>query len=105
MGRVTREQVVEALDHQKRHGGKLGEVLINLGFVSREDIEFALAAQRGEETAVPTVAAAAPAPAAPLPAQQLVEAFREFGTSVIGLEEVPEDSAPEPERIPERSPT
>jgi len=89
MGRVTREQVVEALDHQKRHGGKLGEVLINLGFVSREDIEFALAAQRGEETAVPTVAAAAPAPAAPLPAQQLVEAFREFGTSVIGLEEVP----------------
>ena len=29
------------------------------------------------------------APAAPLPARQLVDAYREFGTSVIGLEEVP----------------
>jgi UTP--glucose-1-phosphate uridylyltransferase len=28
-------------------------------------------------------------PAAPLPARQLVDAYREFGTSVIGLEEVP----------------
>jgi UTP--glucose-1-phosphate uridylyltransferase len=30
-----------------------------------------------------------PAKGAPLPSQQLVEAYREFGTSVIGVEEVP----------------
>ena len=53
MGKVTREQVVQALDHQKRHGGKLGETFIQLGYVTPADVEAALAAQRGEAPTVP----------------------------------------------------
>jgi type IV pilus assembly protein PilB len=49
MGKVTREQVVEALDFQKRKGGALGRILIDLGYVKDIDLNFALAAQRGYE--------------------------------------------------------
>ena len=49
MGKVTREQVVEALNLQKQHGGPLGETLVRLGYVTPADVEAALAAQRGEE--------------------------------------------------------
>jgi type IV pilus assembly protein PilB len=49
MGKVTREQVVEALDFQKRKGGALGRILIDLGYVKEIDLNFALAAQRGYE--------------------------------------------------------
>ena len=49
MGKVTREQVVEALDFQKRKGGALGRILIDLGYVKEVDLNFALAAQRGYE--------------------------------------------------------
>jgi len=49
MGKVTREQVVEALDFQKKKGGALGRILIDLGYVKDVDVNFALAAQRGYE--------------------------------------------------------
>ena len=50
MGKVTREQVVEALTYQKSHGGLLGEVMVKLGFVTLSDVESALAGQRGERS-------------------------------------------------------
>jgi type IV pilus assembly protein PilB len=49
MGKVTREQVVEALDFQKRKGGALGRILMDLGYVKEADLNIALAAQKGHE--------------------------------------------------------
>ncbi len=49
MNKVTREQIVEALDFQKRKGGALGRILIDLGYVKEADLNLALAAQRGYE--------------------------------------------------------
>ena len=49
MGKVTREQVVEALDFQKRKGGAIGRILVDLGYVKDPDLNFALAAQLGYE--------------------------------------------------------
>src|SRR4051794_12055721 len=49
MGKVNREQVVEALDFQKRKGGALGRILIDLGYVKDADLNVALAAQKGYE--------------------------------------------------------
>jgi type IV pilus assembly protein PilB len=51
MGRVTREQVVEALNFQKDKGKgvPLGRILIDLGYCKESDVSIALAAQRGLE--------------------------------------------------------
>src|SRR4051812_9924586 len=49
MGKVNREQVVEALDFQKRKGGALGRILIDLGYIKETDLNAALAAQKGYE--------------------------------------------------------
>jgi type IV pilus assembly protein PilB len=49
MGKVNREQVIEALDFQKRKGGALGRILIDLGYVKETDLNIALAAQKGYE--------------------------------------------------------
>jgi len=49
MGKVTREQVVEALEFQKSKGGVLGRILIDLGYVKESDLNVGLAAQRGYE--------------------------------------------------------
>ncbi|HEY7118139.1 MAG TPA: ATPase, T2SS/T4P/T4SS family [Tepidisphaeraceae bacterium] len=49
MGRVTREQIVEALTFQKSKGGALGRILIDLGYIKENDLNTALAAQRGYE--------------------------------------------------------
>jgi len=49
MGKVTREQVVEALDFQKRKGGALGRILMDMGYVKEGDLNIALAAQKGYE--------------------------------------------------------
>jgi type IV pilus assembly protein PilB len=51
MGKVTREQVIEALDFQKRKGGALGRILIDSGYVKEADVNYALAAQKGYELA------------------------------------------------------
>jgi type IV pilus assembly protein PilB len=49
MGKVTREQVVEALTFQKSKGGALGRILIDLGYIRETDLNIALAAQKGYE--------------------------------------------------------
>ncbi len=49
MGKVTREQVVEALTFQKSKGGALGRILMDLGYIKEADLNVALAAQRGYE--------------------------------------------------------
>jgi type IV pilus assembly protein PilB len=49
MGKVTREQVVEALNFQKSKGGALGRILIDLGYIRESDLNVALAAQKGYE--------------------------------------------------------
>jgi len=51
MGKVTREQVVEALNFQKDKGKgvPLGRILIDLGYCREGDVSIALAAQRGYE--------------------------------------------------------
>ncbi len=49
MGKVVREQVVEALTFQKSKGGALGRILVDLGYIKDADLNFALAAQRGYE--------------------------------------------------------
>jgi type IV pilus assembly protein PilB len=51
MGKVTRDQTVEALDFQKRKGGALGRILIDLGYIKEIDLNVALAAQKGYELA------------------------------------------------------
>jgi UTP--glucose-1-phosphate uridylyltransferase len=88
MGRLSREQVVQALDRQKKTGGKLGEVLVQMGFVGAADIDAALAAQRGHPFSLSTSGNPA-TPASLLPARQLADAYREFRTAIVGLEEVP----------------
>ncbi|MFQ5807311.1 MAG: GspE/PulE family protein [Phycisphaerae bacterium] len=47
MGKVTRAQVSEALDLQKKKRGPLGQLLTELGFVEEKDVHLALAAQVG----------------------------------------------------------
>ena len=49
MGKVTREQVVEALSFQKSKGGALGQILVELGYIKDIDVNIALAAQKGYE--------------------------------------------------------
>ena len=49
MGKVTRDQVVEALTFQKSKGGALGRILIDLGYIKESDLNIALAAQKGYE--------------------------------------------------------
>ena len=51
MGKVTREQVVEAMDFQKNKGKgtPLGRILIDLGYVKESDLNVGLAAQKGYE--------------------------------------------------------
>ena len=49
MGKVTREQVVDALNFQKSKGGALGRILIDLGYIREVDLNIALAAQKGYE--------------------------------------------------------
>ena len=49
MGRVSREQVVDALNFQKTKGGPLGQIMIDLGHITESDLNIALAAQQGYE--------------------------------------------------------
>jgi type IV pilus assembly protein PilB len=50
MGKINRDQVVEALTFQKQKGGQLGRILVDLGYATESDLDIALAAQRGYET-------------------------------------------------------
>jgi type IV pilus assembly protein PilB len=69
MGKVTREQVVEALTFQKSKGGALGRILIDLGYIKENDLNTGLAAQRGYEWISLEGAKPDPAAIAAVPAQ------------------------------------
>src|SRR5258708_2501741 len=49
MNKVSREQVVEALNFQKSKGGAVGRILMDLGYIKESDLNVALAAQKGYE--------------------------------------------------------
>ena len=49
MGRLTRDQVHEALGIQKEKGGPIGRILIDLGYIDENALTFALAFQAGME--------------------------------------------------------
>ncbi len=44
---ITSDQLDSARDHQKKHGGRLDSILINLGYVQDEDITSILSKQYG----------------------------------------------------------
>ncbi|MBI4972577.1 MAG: hypothetical protein HZC16_02025 [Candidatus Omnitrophica bacterium] len=46
-GIITQEQLEKALTYQKERGGLIGEILVELGFASEEDIAQSLTAQYG----------------------------------------------------------
>jgi type IV pilus assembly protein PilB len=46
-GILSRQQVQEAVDHQKSSGGLFGEVLVKLGYATEENIAQALTTQYG----------------------------------------------------------
>jgi hypothetical protein len=45
LGRVTEDQVAAALEHQRAHGGYMGDALIEMGALSREELRWTLADQ------------------------------------------------------------
>ena len=45
MGRVTADEVERALAHQREHGGYMGDALVALGFLTREELRWGLASQ------------------------------------------------------------
>ncbi|MEM9345436.1 MAG: ATPase, T2SS/T4P/T4SS family [Planctomycetota bacterium] len=47
MGKVSRDQVHEGLELQKQRRGPLGQILIDLGYVTEDDVTLARAAQDG----------------------------------------------------------
>jgi len=49
MGKLTRDQVHEALEIQKQRRGPLGRILVELGYVNEDELNEALAAQKGME--------------------------------------------------------
>ena len=49
MGKVADEHVIEALNKQNRHGGRVGDILVGMGHVTEHDVQIALAFQAGEE--------------------------------------------------------
>ncbi|HVE41053.1 MAG TPA: ATPase, T2SS/T4P/T4SS family [Planctomycetota bacterium] len=46
---ISEGQIQEALQIQRKQGGVIGEILVNMGYVAREEILLALAAQMGME--------------------------------------------------------
>ena len=69
MGKITRDQYLEALSFQKQKGGLLGRILVDLGYVAEPDLNIALAAQRGFELADLQGIDIPPATIAAVPAQ------------------------------------
>jgi type IV pilus assembly protein PilB len=50
MGKLTRDQVHEALGLQKQRRAPVGQLLVELGYIEQADVDTALAAQAGMET-------------------------------------------------------
>lgn len=55
-------QIQEALQVQRRKGGLIGEILIDLGYIAREELVLALAVQSGKESVGPDDADGGPSP-------------------------------------------
>lgn len=51
LGKITREQVVAALERQKGNQGVIGQILLDMGLASEADINHALDIQAGREPA------------------------------------------------------
>ncbi|MCC6681921.1 MAG: Flp pilus assembly complex ATPase component TadA [Phycisphaeraceae bacterium] len=49
MGKITRDQVQEALELQKKQRQPIGQLLVELGYISTDDLNLALAIQSGME--------------------------------------------------------
>jgi fructose-1,6-bisphosphatase/inositol monophosphatase family enzyme len=49
MGKVANEKLLEALNAQQRHGGRVGEILVGMGHVTEKDVQIALAFQQGNQ--------------------------------------------------------
>ena len=49
MGKITRDQVHEALDVQKERGGPIGQILVDLGHIDADSLSLALGFQAGME--------------------------------------------------------
>ncbi len=49
MGKLTRDQIHEAMEIQKQRRGPLGRILVELGYISEDELNEALAAQKGME--------------------------------------------------------
>ena len=49
MGKITRDQVHEALDVQKERGGPIGQILVDLGHIDTDTLALALGFQAGME--------------------------------------------------------
>ncbi|MEM8737359.1 MAG: type II secretion system ATPase GspE [Planctomycetota bacterium] len=50
MGKITRDQAQEALELQKKKRAPIGQLLVELGYCSHDDVNLALAAQAGMRT-------------------------------------------------------
>jgi hypothetical protein len=67
-GRITREDVDRVLQHQRQHGGYFGEALVSLGIVRRGEIDWALANQFDLPFIFPTAESVDPEAARLVPA-------------------------------------
>jgi type IV pilus assembly protein PilB len=75
MGRLSRQQVNEALDIQKQRRGPIGRILVELGAITEEDLSIALAAQRGMQM-IDLAKVDAPAEAIAMLTQQMASTYR-----------------------------
>jgi hypothetical protein len=73
---VTPHQLEQALEEQRVHGGKLGETLVELGFLTRVELAGAISEQwddlrkrRGGESTQPRPSAVAASAASPTPSE------------------------------------
>jgi len=85
---VTPQQLEQALEEQRVNGGKLGETLVELGFITRVELAGAISEQwddlrrrRGGESTAPKPQSATPASPAPTPGS------REPSASELALRE------------------
>ena len=46
-GAITQQEIEKALAHQKEHGGLMGQILVQMGCVTEEEVALALTAQYG----------------------------------------------------------
>src|SRR2546425_9849823 len=88
--RITSEQLQEALNYQRQHGGKLGHNLIRLGLIKDEEITALLSKQYGVPSIALTQFEIDPAVVKLLPAEtaqkyQIVPLSRSGATLTIAM--------------------